>query len=290
MRQGDKTVTNIPALPADVLAAASQTNQELMWLRVTDLRVDPRYQRQLDMKRVRKMAKDFDLDAFGVLYVSRRADGGLWLIDGQHRQAVMFEIGYSDQSVPCLVFDGLAFEQEARIFRLANSGSRPNALSLFKAALAEGDPQAADIDRTVRSCGLQIGSGGSHRTIGAIQAVRRVHREAGGLTLKRVLNTIVESWGSAATNFQSDIILALGLIEKRYGKEFNRDRLRQQLTTEVPEQLLARARARKRSGSGNIWATEVPELIVDLYNKGLQKNSKNRLRDWERKGDREVWT
>jgi hypothetical protein len=284
-------MTGTPALPADVAAAAASASQELAWIKVADLRIDPRYQRPLDVKRVRRMAKDFDVDAFGVLLVSRRADQSLWLIDGQHRQSLMFEIGYGDQTVACLVYDGLTFEQEARVFRLANSGSRPNALALFKAALAEGDPEANDIDRTIRRVGLQVGSGGNQRTIQAIAAVRRVYREGGGLILERVLRHIVEAWGSNSSNFQADIILGLALLEKRYAKlSVDRERLRQQLATVTPVNLLATGRARKDSGSGNIWADEIPDQVVKLYNKGIRTESK-KLPAWERRTNvREVWT
>jgi hypothetical protein len=264
--------------------------QELDWLPVADLRVDHSYQRPLDMKRVRKMAAEFDLDAYGSLIVSRRADGGLWTIDGQHRVALMHEIGWGDQTAPCLVHTGLTIQQEAKIFAMANDGSRPNALAKFRAKLVEGDPTIADINRTVRACGLQVTPGIGAGHVQAAAALQTVYSKAGGLVLTHVLRHILAAWGNASTNFQSDILLALALFEVRYkATGFDVKRLRECMSTTTPNQLMATARSRKESGAGSIW-TEIPSQLVERYNKRLPKGGPRRLPDWERRTNvREVW-
>ena len=288
-------MTPTPSLPAAIAQEAGGANQSLEWLKASDLRVDPRYQRALDMKRVRKMARDFDADAFGVLLVSRRSDSGLWLIDGQHRQALLHEIGWGDQTAACLIFSGLTLEAEARIFRLSNSGSQPNALAKFKAALVEGDAEAREIDNIVRRCGLQIGAGGNQRTLQAVAALRTAYNKGGGFLLEQALRCIMAAWGSDSSNFQADIILGLTLIQKRYRKDrpIDMEKLARQLQRTTANDLLAKGRARKATGSGSLWATEIPDQLVALYNKSFRGAGAEarKLPRWEpRTNVREVWT
>lgn len=284
-----------PSLPADVAEVATGANQSLEWVKATDLRVDPRYQRPLDMKRVRKIARDFDADAFGVLLVSKRADGGLWLIDGQHRQAVLHEIGWGDQTAACLIFSGLTLENEARIFILSNSGSQPNALAKFKAALIEGEGGAVEIDNIVRRVGLQIGAGGNQRTLQAVAALRKAYDKGGSFMLERTLRCILAAWGSDSQNFQADIIQGLTLFQKRYNRDhpIDMDKLATQLQRTTVNDLLSKGRARKVSGSGSLWATEIPEQLVTYYNKSFrgQNAEARKLPRWEpRTNVREIWS
>lgn len=271
-------------------AAQDTQAKEQMWLPVKSLRVDPTYQRPLDNQRVRRMAKEFDLDALGTIEVSRRNDGQLFVIDGQHRISALFVIGFGEEKVPCLIHYGLSLEEEARIFRMRNTAVRPNSFAMFRAELAEGGNEAVDIEQTVRRCGLEITQGANRGTIQAVSALRRVYRNTGGLVLERTLRLIISAWGTQSFNFQADLLVALALVQKRYGVELDRDRLIHQLGTVTANSLLAQARATKvniTASSGSLWAQALPELIVALYNKNLRVK---RLPDWERRTNvREVW-
>src|SRR6187549_648827 len=72
------------------------TNGQVTWLRVDRLTVDPAvgggYQRALNPRKVKAIAKELDPDALGVLTVSRREDGSLVIIDGQQRQGALMSI------------------------------------------------------------------------------------------------------------------------------------------------------------------------------------------------------
>lgn len=276
----------------DTLTIDADTNlaKEQQWLHVKVLRVDPTYQRPVDQVRVRRMARNFDIDALGTIEVSRRRDGSFFIIDGQHRIATMFEIGWSDQKVPCLVHFGLSVEDEARIYRLRNDAVRPNSFAIFRAGLTEGNAECIDIDRTVRHCGLQIATGGNRGNVQAVSALTKVYRNAGGLVLERTLRCITSAWGTQSSNFQADILISVGLVLNRLGDTVDRDRLAAVLATVTPTSLLAQARSTKiaiSTGTGSIGLTVLPEIIVNLYNKGLRKN---KLPDWERRTNvREVW-
>jgi hypothetical protein len=54
---------------------------------IDDLNVDHAYQRDLDAGLVQRIAAGWDIVASGPIVVSRRPDGSLWIVNGQHRAA-----------------------------------------------------------------------------------------------------------------------------------------------------------------------------------------------------------
>ena len=83
------------------------------------LRIDDAYQRATDGPHSRKivigMVKEWDWSLCQPLVVSRRLDGSLWILDGQHRHAGALERG-DIPHLPCVVLPALAPTDEARAF------------------------------------------------------------------------------------------------------------------------------------------------------------------------------
>jgi hypothetical protein len=122
------------------------------------LQVDATYQRSLnDAKRLR-IASQFNWAAFGVLLVARRADGSLWVIDGQHR--LMAAQSRSDvQEVPVAIFEfGDNVMDEAKDFLITNKNRRPlSGVDSFKALVVSGDPIALKVQDLIRAAGRVVG-------------------------------------------------------------------------------------------------------------------------------------
>ena len=72
-------MTTKPATDRKIVRAAS-----IRSIKMSDLRVSPRSQRELNENRVKKILDSLDIDRLGTLTVSHR-DGLYWIIDGQHR-------------------------------------------------------------------------------------------------------------------------------------------------------------------------------------------------------------
>lgn len=257
------------------------------WLYIKALRFGAVYQRPIDHPRVVRLARNFDLDALGTIEVSRRKDGSFWIIDGQHRVSALIELGFGDDRVPCLIHSGLTIEEEAKIYRLRNTAVRPNSYAMFRAELAEQGPEAVDIDRIVRRCGLNIQMGGGRGNVMAVSALRKCYRHAGALTLERTLRIILAAWGADSTNFQADLLVGLAIVQKRYGDDLDRERLVKVLADTTSQAIVAKGRAMKLN-QGSLGLTTIPELVVALYNKNLRKA---KLPEWERRTNvREVWS
>lgn len=126
------------------------------------LLIDETYQRSLEVESsqalIRRIAMYWDWGLYQPLFVARRADGGYYVVDGQHRLAAAVLRG-DIQQLPCVVSHFDNAEAEAAAFVALNQQRRPlNALDLFKAALAAGDVEAAQIKMCLDEAGLALSS------------------------------------------------------------------------------------------------------------------------------------
>jgi len=109
-----------PAVPAAALGAKG----ELKWINVTELGIDPDYQRPVlytGRRNVRRMVEGFSWSLFSPLVVARRGRNLYAIIDGQHRALAAVTHG-GVKELPCLVLSCPRAE-EALALRLVE-GSR----------------------------------------------------------------------------------------------------------------------------------------------------------------------
>ena len=134
---------------------------ELKFIAVDKIHVDTNYQRQIDPKRVKKLAAAFDRGACKAVSLSRRADGTLWAYDGQHTIEIFKARGYFQ--VPAVIVDGTA-KQEAEWFNLIN-GSGPRKATPSekqKAGYFSGDSLAVEAQDMLDEYGIFMATGGTH--------------------------------------------------------------------------------------------------------------------------------
>lgn len=137
----------------------------LQFLRPAELQIDPTYQRSIEssdsQKLIKRIAQHWNWDLCQPLVVSRRGDGGLYVIDGQHRLEAARLRGDIDQ-LPGVVGDYGTAADEAASFVHLNQQRRPlGALDLFKAALASDDPEAHAIMAALEAAGLSLAPHGN---------------------------------------------------------------------------------------------------------------------------------
>lgn len=130
------------------------------WIPLERLSMDTSYQRSTDNQAserlIASIAFNFDWRLCAPLVVSRRADGLLAVIDGQHRTLAARKRG-DIPFLPCCLFTYDSPEEEARMFVAANRARKPmNRLDDFHAALAAADEDALEIQRLVSDAGLSI--------------------------------------------------------------------------------------------------------------------------------------
>lgn len=130
---------------------------------VARLTVDPTYQRATDTAQSRRiivgMVKAWDWALCQPLVVSRRDDGALLILDGQHRHKGALERG-DIPFLPCTVLSTLDHAGEARTFvELNTKRQKLSQRDVFHGMLAAGDPDAIAVQQLLEETDWQIASG-----------------------------------------------------------------------------------------------------------------------------------
>lgn len=124
---------------------------------VADLRIDDSYQRPMakhGVDAVRKIAANFRWERFVPIVVSRRTDGTLVVVDGQHRTHAAAFLGITH--VPAWVV-GLTASEEAAAFSWINGQvMKVSIYHVYKAALASGEAWAEAARDAVAAAGCEL--------------------------------------------------------------------------------------------------------------------------------------
>lgn len=190
----------------------------------SSLIIDERVQRHIRPGHLKHITSKLDLDAIGVITVSRRDDGTLVIIDGQHRVRALVDAGMGDWPVTCRVFEGLTVAQEAGLFRRYNTTSKTNAIEDLLKAIVEGEPEAVAINAIAERNKLRISLNGGPGYIACATAMRKVYgaKEYGPAALGFAIHVGVSAWGANSDSVDSIIVRGLGEFYLRYGEEIDR--------------------------------------------------------------------
>lgn len=238
---------------------------DLRPLRIADLIVDPDVQRDLDQRRVSKIAEELNLEALGVVTVSHRQNGTYHIVDGQHRVAALKLAGGDDEKVLCRVFDGLMVQEEAELFRLLNNTAKPMAVDLFRVRVVEGDEVAVDIARILTDQGWRVTFGTAQSGFTAVVALERVYRQEAAAA-ERSVATVTRAWGHDSAAADGRLVEGVGLVYLRYGTTIETAELVERLAKSgTPSRLIGKARDLRDIIGGTV-PKAVAEIVVELYN------------------------
>lgn len=180
---------------------------ELKWLRLSDLRVDPTYQREIletGKANIRRMIEGFSWLLFGVVIVASRPNGKYAIIDGQHRVTAALLHG-NIAEVPCLVLSG-GGAAEARAFSAINGNvTRIHVLQSFRAKVAGGDVYAVALVRMCARAGVTIApypktelQPGETLALGSLRSCLKKHGEKPLVAGLKILRALDETSGLSA--------------------------------------------------------------------------------------------
>lgn len=132
----------------------------LEWLAVGQLQIDPAYQRACDgpgsRALIARMIKRWEWPLCQPLVVTRRLDGSLFVIDGQHRWNGAKARG-DIPHLPCVVIPAIALEDEAKTFvNLNTARQKLNQVEIFKGMLAASDPAALALVKLLDETGWRL--------------------------------------------------------------------------------------------------------------------------------------
>lgn len=200
----------------------------------SELRLDDSYQRSTDngasQALIRKIANGWDWRMCLPLVVSKRDDGSLWVIDGQHRLAAALLRG-DIPFLPCVVGIYGSVADEAAMFVAMNRARKPmNRLDDFHAAIASGDSEAIEITRLITDAGFTVSrkTGSQSWVPGEVaftSAIAKVLRKHGAKICADALRTMQEAWPDEVLNAGASMFTALTKLAISPPDGFDPDRM-----------------------------------------------------------------
>lgn len=263
-------------------------SSKFQWVAIPDLVVDPDAQRPLRQGWVDATAPHFDPDKLGIITVNRRnGDGKAYVVDGQHRVALVRAVGWGDQQIHVEIFEGLSQAEEAALFLDRNRRINVSTLDKFRVRVTAGEEVACDIARILRHHGLHIANGPGVGRVNAAVACENVYRggrlgkaKDGPAALSKALKMLVDAYGRDHGNFEGMMVEGLGLVCLRYGSALDAASLTDKLAKASGgvSGLIGRARSLRDIRGGNSAAHCMAAVLVDLHNKG--RRGAGKLEDW----------
>jgi hypothetical protein len=210
-------VSGLKSPPQAARASAWAELPVLDYVPLSELVFDPAYQRPIERRgraNIEAIAAGFDWGRFSPLVVSRRADGTLAVIDGQHRAHAAALLGFAQ--VPAMIVS-LSLQDEARAFAQINGQvTKLTPLQIYRAALAAREAWALGCDRAVTAAGCRMmtsNRSASEKKAGevyAIGTVRKLVDQKAGRYLTAALTGLRESgWGEDPAFYTAQWVEAL---------------------------------------------------------------------------------
>ena len=188
----------------------------LQWLKITDLIVDPAYQRPIvgnGRRNVDRIARAFSWSCFAPVVVAPVEGGKFAVIDGQHRTTAAALVGFD--SVPCQIVIA-AREEQAAAFKAINGVVTPiSRMALHAAGLVAREPRAvrladvcvrAEVELLRYPVPVDKQAAGQTMAVGAIaQCLRRYSEE----TLITALQCVTQTANNQPGVLSARLIKAL---------------------------------------------------------------------------------
>lgn len=238
---------------------------ELMTLNTADIKYD-KYQRPLDQKLVRKIVAHWNGQLVNIPKVSFRG-GKYYAFDGQHTiEAMKLRNDGKDVSVVCKVYEGLTYEDEARLFAAQNGISKNVTTHQRVKALFEAkDPDTLTVIDCVIRHGYPdpVGGCGVSRGFKAFTTAMKIYEKFGIGRLDQILEITTGAWGIDPDGCKSSIMVGINIVLTTFYGEVDTKELIKCLSRVNPIRLDADAKADTTHAGTKRHAFQ----IVKIYNK-----------------------
>lgn len=238
-----------------------------------ELKVDHAYQRDLSVDLVQKIARSWDIAAAGPIVVSERADGSLFIVNGQHRAAAAKTAGETE--IIAQVLHGLDQQSEAEIRLKGNTRRTDKVQERFRAQLAAGYKESLAIVEIAAQFGTRVNPWPDVKHgINAVSTLEHLYRKDRGTHLVRVLEFLQESFGRADGPVATSASLsAVSWLIERHDQEMDRQRMVERLGVEGMDGLMRAARSHQSALRGSLWMN-VYRAMVGVYNERLPEGKR----------------
>ena len=223
------------------------------------------YQRPVEQKNVDKLVRNWNSRELYPVIVSFR-DGKFNVVDGQNRIAAMRQMaGGGDVIVPCMIYTGMTYEQEAELYAKLDKGKRPLTPRQHTKALVESgsDARIMEIKCLVEDVGFVWALGeptGEPFEIAPIRALINAYQLLGGDTFSRMLSLMAGTWQGTPNSLRASMLSGMALFVKTYGTELSDRAFIRRMSIVSPEEIIRLGRIETDVG------LRFARIILDKYN------------------------
>jgi hypothetical protein len=238
---------------------------ELLYLRPTDLDVDPDAQREYRPSDAKRIADGYDPEKLGFFEVSKR-DGRYYVVDGQHRRGALLLLE-KDDPVPCVVTIGVDQAHDAKKFVARNiDNRRATGIDGYRVKLTAGDPETVEVQKVLDAFDLKVNYSMGENDISAVSALYTIHRRGGPELLVRTLGLIEATWGRERAGREASILRGVAYILEKKGNVLDTD----SFVTKVQKdstagRVLGLARSQRAVTRKSMWL-QVAVVLIEIYN------------------------
>ncbi len=241
------------------------------------------YQRDMSNRRIAQIVKEFDPLKLGVLVVNKRSDGTYAILDGQHRLSAMRTMGCTEAN--CLIIEDLTVEQEADYFRRQNENlAALNRFDLYRAGICAEDQHYILIKNTLAKHGYQAHKDASPMHVTAIGALTKIVELYGFDILDKTFAYISTAWYSDSVAVRREMLAGIAEFAYHFGNKLTPEQFAARMRDKLPSALYydyrvrSEGRATFRNAFNPIMRRLFCVVIMEAYNKGLNGQSRNRLK------------
>lgn len=240
---------------------------------IADLHIDRTYQRELSNDLVEKIARGWSYATAGPIRVSRRENGDLYIVNGQHRTAAAHRAGKTH--VLAQVIDGLDRKSEATLRLQGNVKRTDSIYERFRAQLGAEDAESLAISEIAERFGTKINSSPiAEEGINAIATVEAIYRLDRGVTLSDVFALMQDVWGTPGGRIASSASLrGIAWLLSKHGAEVDRRRLVAKLQTKGYAGLVRATQSHRALRGGGGWINFY-RACLEAYNDRLPEESR----------------
>lgn len=252
----------------------SESHVVIESVELSAVNVDNSYQRGLKPHH-KKIAKNFDPKAVGVLTVNRRPDRSLWSIDGQQRRAALMLLKITHWLAEVYNLDTVAKEAELFARKNGSEGTvvRVGERDRFKAAVLAQDPTALSVLKAVEEGGLKVPVGMTSSfwpNINSTALLTRFHAVHGASLITAATKIIATSWPGDTDALKGTMLDAILAFVSRYPKA-DMARAARQFATVPAFRVIQEGKKTEGMHTSGVKACD---FLVYLYNKRLTAANK----------------
>ena len=240
---------------------------EYIMLYPEQIKKDPKYQREIDVNRIKKITKNWDDDLVNAPKVSLRENGVYYVFNGQHTLAA-WKKRYGNRPIQCKVYRGLTETEEKDLFVKQEGFSKPVGLvDKLRAEYNSGNDEVMDMVRCVHLAGCTIDfdnrTSQTQNRINAVTTAYNVYKEVGHDNFINILDILRRSFYGDYRGFQDGFLKGMKYLFKHHSESIV---IRQMVTAlqKQPADYYVQ-KANRCEGSAQF---RYAKAFVEQYNKG----------------------